>query len=70
MANPRGPGESFDPEGLRADAPKRVIRGGSFLCSEEYCEGYRVSSRQGQDPYSASANVGFRLVLDAQDWRY
>ncbi|RKJ97309.1 formylglycine-generating enzyme family protein [Alicycliphilus denitrificans] len=70
VANPRGPGESFDPEGLRADAPKRVIRGGSFLCSEEYCEGYRVSARQGQDPYSASANVGFRLVLDAQDWRH
>ncbi|MDO9273291.1 MAG: formylglycine-generating enzyme family protein [Rugosibacter sp.] len=61
--NPPGPGESFDPAGLRVDAPKRVIRGGSFLCSEAYCEGYRVSARQGQDPYSSSSNVGFRLAV-------
>lgn len=66
--NPLGPGDSFDPQGLRADAPLRVIRGGSFLCSEAYCEGYRVSARQGQDPASSSSNVGFRLVISAADW--
>lgn len=62
VANPVGPADSYDPAGLRADAPKRVIRGGSFLCNEAYCEGYRVSARQGQDPDSGSSNVGFRLV--------
>ena len=67
--NPTGPADSFDPEGIRADAPKRVIRGGSFLCSEAYCEGYRVSARQGQDPDSSSSNVGFRLVVGADAWR-
>lgn len=66
--NPLGPATPFDPEGLRADAPKRVIRGGSFLCSEAYCEGYRVSARQGQDPYSSSSNVGFRLAVSAAEW--
>ena len=64
ISNPQGPSNSFDPDGLRSDAPKRVIRGGSFLCNEDYCEGYRVSARQGQDPWSASNNVGFRLVMD------
>lgn len=67
--NPSGPGESFDPEGERPDAPKRVIRGGSFLCSEAYCEGYRVSARQGQDPDSASSNVGFRLAISDSEWQ-
>lgn len=62
--NPKGPSNSFDPDGLRSDAPKRVIHGGSFLCNEDYCEGYRVSAQQGQDPWSASNNVGFRLVMD------
>ncbi|WP_254913412.1 formylglycine-generating enzyme family protein [Comamonas thiooxydans] len=61
VSNPKG---SFDLDGLRSDAPKRVIRGGSFLCNEDYCEGYRVSARQGQAPWSASNNVGFRLVMD------
>lgn len=66
--DPVGPLHSYDPEGPRADAPKRVIRGGSFLCSEAYCEGYRVSARQGQDPDSSSSNVGFRLAISAVDW--
>lgn len=69
VGNPSGPSESFDPDGERLDAPKRVIRGGSFLCSEAYCEGYRVSARQGQDPDSSSSNVGFRLVINASRWR-
>ncbi len=69
VVNPAGPADSFDPEGLRADAPKRVIRGGSFLCNEAYCEGYRVSARQGQDPDSSSSNVGFRLVAGATEWQ-
>lgn len=67
--NPKGPPASFDTGLIRADAPQRVIRGGSFLCSSTYCEGYRVSARQGQDPASSSSNVGFRLVLDDATWR-
>ncbi|MBP0630532.1 formylglycine-generating enzyme family protein [Cupriavidus sp. AcVe19-1a] len=67
--DPAGPSDSFDPDGIRPDAPKRVIRGGSFLCSEAYCEGYRISARQGQDPYSSSSNIGFRLVIGGEEWR-
>lgn len=66
--NPQGPQQAFDPGDVRADAPKRVIRGGSFLCSEIYCQGYRVSARQGQDPESSTSNVGFRLVITKEQW--
>lgn len=64
--NPQGPGDSFDPAdyGVPADAPKRVIRGGSFLCNEDYCQSYRPSARRGSDPFSPMSNLGFRLVKD------
>ena len=66
IENPLGPADSFDPSDRFApvDAPKRVIRGGSFLCNEDYCMSYRPSARRGQDPYSGMSHVGFRLVKD------
>ena len=68
LENPAGPERSFDPSepGVPVDAPKRVIRGGSFLCNEDYCLSYRPSARRGSDPYSAMSHVGFRLVKDAE----
>lgn len=68
VRDPQGPSQAYDPGDARADAPKRVIRGGSFLCSEDYCQGYRVSARQGQDPDSSTSNVGFRLVISQAQW--
>lgn len=67
--NPKGPGESFDPNepGVPANAPKRVIRGGSFLCNESYCLSYRPSARRSSDPYSPMSHLGFRLVKDAPE---
>lgn len=65
--NPQGPAQSFDPSepGMPANAPKRVIRGGSFLCNESYCLSYRPSARRSSDPYSPMSHLGFRLVKDA-----
>ncbi|MCC2595594.1 formylglycine-generating enzyme family protein [Pusillimonas sp. MFBS29] len=64
--NPQGPAESFDPSepGVPVGAPKRVIRGGSFLCNESYCLSYRPSARRSSDPYSPMSHLGFRLVQD------
>lgn len=64
IINPQGPVDSFDPAdyGVPANAPKRVIRGGSFLCNEDYCQSYRPSARRGADPYSPMSHLGFRLV--------
>lgn len=66
IINPQGPDQSFDPAdpGVPPDAPKRVIRGGSFLCNEDYCQSYRPSARRGNDPYSPMSHLGFRLVKD------
>jgi formylglycine-generating enzyme len=64
IVNPVGPKDSFDPGDPFAPtyAPKRVVRGGSFLCDENYCMGYRVSARRGVDPYNPMMHIGFRLV--------
>lgn len=58
--NPTGPDSSFDPD--EPGAQKRVTRGGSFLCSGEYCSRYLVGSRGKAEVSSGSSNVGFRLV--------
>lgn len=66
--NPQGPTESYDPADHYApiDAPKRVIRGGSFLCDEQFCMSYRPSARRSIDPYNPMSHVGFRLVMTTQ----
>ncbi len=58
--DPRGPEASYDPSEPRV--PKRVIRGGSFLCTDQYCTRYLVGSRGKGDPASGASNLGFRLV--------
>jgi formylglycine-generating enzyme len=63
-SNPTGPQSSFDPE--EAGAAKRVTRGGSFLCSGEYCSRYLVGSRGKAEVSSGSSNLGFRLVKSAE----
>lgn len=60
--NPKGPKDSYDPE--EPGLVKRVQRGGSFLCSDEYCIRYKAGSRGKGEPTSASNNLGFRLVRD------
>lgn len=59
--NPQGPSDSFDPQ--EPGVPKRVQRGGSFLCSDAYCTRYLVGSRGKGAVDTGSSNVGFRGVL-------
>lgn len=66
IRNPVGPASSFDP--LESHIPKRVQRGGSFMCSDNYCIGYRVSARMKGDPSSGSFHTGFRCVLTPEQW--
>ncbi|WP_016908091.1 formylglycine-generating enzyme family protein [Streptomyces xiaopingdaonensis] len=40
----------------------RVMRGGSYLCHDSYCNRYRVAARSSNTPDSATANLGFRTV--------
>jgi sulfatase modifying factor 1 len=58
--NPSGPTTSFDPN--EPGIAKRVQRGGSFLCSDEYCKGYMPNTRQKTSPDSGLSHAGFRCV--------
>ena len=58
--NPRGPADSYDPS--EPGVPKRVQRGGSFLCSSQYCARYLVGSRGKGEPSSGGNHLGFRCV--------
>ena len=58
--NPQGPESSFDPS--EPGMPKRVHRGGSFLCSELYCSRYMVGTRGKGDVSTGTNHLGFRLV--------
>jgi len=59
-ANPQGPDTSYDPN--EPGVMKRVQRGGSYLCSDLYCIGYRPSARMKNTPDSATTHGGFRCV--------
>lgn len=61
--NPKGPETSEDPN--EPGMPKRVIRGGSFLCSDVYCSGYRPSARMKSAPDTGLSHTGFRCVKDS-----
>jgi sulfatase modifying factor 1 len=52
VRNPRGP----------ADGTARVLRGGSYLCHDSYCNRYRNSARSSNTPDSSMGNAGFRTV--------
>lgn len=58
--NPGGPSSSYDP--AEPNQPKRVHRGGSFLCTDQYCSRYMVGTRGKGDPRTASNHLGFRCV--------
>ncbi len=62
--NPPGPDNSVDP--LEPGVPKRVTRGGSYLCSDRYCSRYLVGSRGKSEPSTGSSNVGFRCAKSVE----
>lgn len=65
--NPAGPSTSYDPR--EPYAPKRVVRGGSFLCNACYCKGYRVSARMSTSVDSGLNHTGFRCVMSPEQAR-
>jgi formylglycine-generating enzyme len=61
--NPQGPTDSFDPS--EPGVAKRVQRGGSFLCSDQYCKRYVPGGRGKGAPDTGTNHLGFRCVQDA-----
>lgn len=62
----QGPTESYDP-GMPG-VQQRVIRGGSFLCNDSYCSGYRSSARMKSSPDTGLEHTGFRCVRSTHSW--
>ncbi len=59
-ANPEGPRDSFDPQ--EPGVQKRVQKGGSYLCTDQYCERYMPGARGKGDPETGTNHLGFRCV--------
>jgi formylglycine-generating enzyme required for sulfatase activity len=63
--NPQGPADSFDPD--ERGVTKRVHRGGSFLCTDQYCSRYMVGTRGKGDVGTGTNHLGFRCVRTTLD---
>jgi formylglycine-generating enzyme required for sulfatase activity len=61
--NPKGPTDSFDP--MQPGAIKRVQKGGSFLCTDQYCARYMPGGRGKGEPDTGTNHTGFRCIRDA-----
>jgi len=64
VRNPVGPTDFWDPN--EPLVPKRVTRGGSFLCHVTYCESYRPAARRGTASDSGMSHLGFRCVRNTK----
>jgi len=63
--NPHGPSveHSYDPCMPKVTIPRKVIKGGSFLCAPNYCRRYRPAARYPQMIDTATCHIGFRCIV-------
>jgi formylglycine-generating enzyme required for sulfatase activity len=55
--------DSYDPAQPQFRAPRRVIKGGSYLCADSYCLRYRPAARRPQMVDTGMSHIGFRCVV-------
>ena len=67
--NPRGGTleASYDPAQPQFRIPRRVVKGGSFLCADSYCRRYRPAARRPQPADTGMSHIGFRCVVRGTD---
>ncbi|HEY6307902.1 MAG TPA: formylglycine-generating enzyme family protein [Candidatus Angelobacter sp.] len=65
--NPQGPRDSFDP--AEPGVPKRVHRGGSYLCNDQYCNRYIAGARSKGETSTGTNHLGFRCAREAETAR-
>ncbi len=54
---------SVDPNDPGADIPRKVLKGGSFACAENYCQRYRPAARMAHPVDTGTNHIGFRCVI-------
>ena len=67
IANPRGgdPERSVDPRTPDVKIPRKVMKGGSYLCAPNYCRRYRPAARMPQPVDTSTCHLGFRCIVRA-----
>jgi len=60
---PGSPAEASVESGSEFGLPRRVVKGGSFLCADSYCQRYRPAARRGQAVDTGMSHIGFRVAL-------
>ncbi|TRZ44461.1 formylglycine-generating enzyme family protein [Robertkochia solimangrovi] len=60
LHNPSGAAKPFNPNNPYVQ--EKVIKGGSFLCNDDYCSSYRISARMATELKSSQEHLGFRTV--------
>lgn len=65
LANPRGGTQegSIDPRDADIPIPRKVMKGGSYLCAPNYCRRYRPAARMAQPIDTSTCHLGCRLVV-------
>jgi formylglycine-generating enzyme required for sulfatase activity len=71
LGNPRGPSveHSYDPMMPRVRIPRKVLKGGSFLCAPNYCRRYRPAARYPQMVDTAACHIGLRCIVRGSEVR-
>lgn len=64
--NPQGPDSAYDP--AEPGHAKKTQRGGSFLCTDQYCSRYMVGTRGKGDVDTGTNHLGFRCVMTLSQW--
>jgi formylglycine-generating enzyme required for sulfatase activity len=64
IANPKGgrPEFSYDPRTPGVRIPRKVMKGGSYLCAPNYCQRYRPAARMAQPIDTSTCHLGFRCI--------
>jgi sulfatase modifying factor 1 len=62
--NPKGgiAEHSYDPRMPNIRIPRKVMKGGSYLCAPNYCQRYRPAARMGQPVDTSTCHLGFRCI--------
>lgn len=55
--------DSFDPQTPEVSIPRKVLKGGSFLCAANYCVRYRPSARHPEMIDTSTCHIGFRCAV-------
>lgn len=55
--------KSYDPATTGLKIPRKVMKGGSFLCAPNYCQRYRPAARMAQEVDTSTCHLGFRGII-------